>query len=94
MMVPQKAISRCQEIVPELEIEIYKSNPEIFVFSAVEMDEWKKVFERVIKLWFDLKLRVEKFPDVNPFLGLADTIDDLGSLIHALYIFYEFTMQE
>lgn len=94
MLQPSKALLRCQELMPELNLDIEQINSDTVVIRKIDMKRWRHVYYKCLAYVEAIQDKVDEFPDTDPFFGLSEAVEDLGALLHSLFIFYDCTMRE
>jgi hypothetical protein len=94
MLQPSKALLRCQKLMPELNLDIEQINSDTVAISKIDMKRWRHVYYKCLAYVEAIQDKVDEFPDTEPFFGLSEAVEDLGALVHSLFIFYDFTMRE
>lgn len=94
MLQPSKALLRCQELMPELNLDIEQITSDTVAISKIDMKRWGPVYYKCLAYVEAIQDKVDEFPDTDPFFGLSEAVEDLGALLHSLFIFYDFTMRE
>jgi len=80
--------------MPELDLKIEPITIESVAINKVEMEYWRDIFLKCLAYVEEIQDKVDEFPDTEPFFGLSEAMEDLGALLHSLYIFYDCTMRE
>lgn len=80
--------------MPELDLKIEPITIESVAINKVEMEYWRDIFLKCLAYVEAIHDKVDEFPDTEPFFGLSEAMEDLGALLHSLYIFYDCTMRE
>lgn len=93
MLHANKALLRCQELMPELDLDLQKIDANTVAIKTVDFKKWEKIFAKTMAYCQALQEKVDEFPDVEPFFGLSEAMEDLGALITSLYIFYDCTLK-
>lgn len=91
---PSESLARCKEIIPELNLDMKNLSDNFISVAKVDFKKWGKIFKHCLALCAILKLKLNDFPDVEPYTEFMDIQQDLGALLHSLYIFYECTSQD
>src|SRR5690606_38588977 len=93
MLQPSKALLRCQELIPELNLDIEQITSDTVAIRKIDMKRCKHVYYKCLAYVEAIQDKVDEFPDTEPFFGLSEAVEDLSALIHSLYIFYECSMR-
>lgn len=87
------ALLRCQELLPSLDLDIEKLDEENLSIRPISFYQWHAIIRSSLTLVEVLKEEFDAFPDVEPYMIINEALEDLGSIILSLNVFYECTLK-
>lgn len=88
MLQPSKSLNKCKELIPELKLDMgFDDN--MLVVKPIKIEEWKDLFFRFFHDFLTLQSVFKDIPDVEPYNSIEEHIDNMGAIVHSLFIFYD-----
>ena len=94
MLPPTDALKRCDELCPEVNLEIEQVSSTAVTIKKVPIEKWRQMLTFSLAYIEMTQELIGEWPDIEPFSELFESMDDLEALIHTLFICYDCTMRE
>lgn len=94
MLSATEALLRCKALIPHLELEIERITSDKVVIRHLEMEKWAPVYIEIFNCLDVVEEDINEFPDIHPFNGISQLIEDIEALVQSLFIFYDCTLKD